>query len=257
MIILFLSILLFLLIYFLISISTSYSRCFPGSSKTDFKKAIGSLYGSNLISISSNSINLLLSSKEKEEEERKRNPISSIATLYISNIHPNINDLVALKASLNEILLQTSIILHPKVGLTINREDKDSVESKSDLYIKKLRLKPLQSSNLIINGQTVGSEPSHDIYRKRDNRVGFIDVIWKNNQSKDNQEVHANNNMSSSSSCSSSNNSTNKKNNFDLKKSIEDLTIQILDRQILQGKRIKVSRPLKPKEVEEKENISD
>lgn len=186
---------------------------------------------SNLISLSPNSITLL---NENERKTQVINPYK--VTVYIGNIHPDLKDPSILKTFVNNILNQSFITSHPKHGLTIHRQNtSEPSQVNSYLEVEQVRLKPLEPTNVVIDGQTVGHQPHHDKYRPRDGRVGFLDIVLKNppviqtnNQNQDNK----------------SHNSDDKE-QFNFLKLIENLSIQLLNRQIFQGKKIKVSQQIK------------
>lgn len=203
-------------------------RYFPGVSKSDFKKAIGSLYQDGRISVSDKQI----SNSPKSES------IDSTVgvTVYISNIHPDTKSTRELHKMISEVFAATPLILSPKFSLKVVPEKKSpptipppttEIEDSSDftfLQLKKIRLKPQAKGKLTINGQSVGTDPSHDRYQQRNGRIGFVDVAW-NHQLLDQSLLQ-------------------EEQKRELKKQIEMIVIQLLHKKLFHGKKIKASKEI-------------
>jgi hypothetical protein len=204
-----------------------------GVSKSDFKKAIGSLYQEDLIEMTSTQIKLASSlsdpNVESNEELSQVLPPRVCATLYVSNIHPQTKNIQDLKTFVSDIFAKTPLILSKSSSLMVKNEQKktsspplsvkEEVSAVTYLHLRKIRLKP-QRKQILVNGQTVGHDSASDRYQQLDGRVGFIDVAWEQNP------PHPTINDSQT---------------LKLKKEVEQLCIQILNRQTFHGKRIKVA----------------
>jgi hypothetical protein len=136
---------------------------------------------------------------------------------------------------ISEIFAVTPLILSPKFSLKVTDVKKSSstipataqFENPSDfsyLQLRKIRLKPQLKGKLVINGQSVGTDSTHDRYQQRDGRIGFVDVVW-NHQLLEQQSLQ-------------------EEQIRELKKQIEMIAIQLLHKKVFRGKKIKASKEI-------------
>ena len=196
-------------------------------SKSDFKKAIGSLYQDGLISVSAKQIS------NSPESDSINSTVG--VTVYISNIHPDTKSTQELHKMFSDTFAATPLILSPNFSLKVVPEKKSpptippttEIEDSSDftfLQLKKIRLKPQPKGKLTINGQSVGTDPSHDRYKQRNGRIGFVDVAW-NHQLLDQSSLQ-------------------EEQKLELKKQMEMIVIQLLHKKLFRGKKIKASKEI-------------
>jgi hypothetical protein len=214
-------------------------RYLAGVSKSDFKKAIGSLSQEDLIEMAQTQIklarlpNLTNATANTNDESSQISPPLVCTTLYVSNIHPEAKNIQDLKTFVSNLFARTPLTLSKSSSLKLEIETKKAASGSvalsaqeqekkaslvSYLHLRKIRLKP-QRKQTLIDGQTVGDDPASDRYQKQDSRVGFIDVTWEQSLTDQIDPSQA----------------------LKLKQQVEQLCIQILNRQTFHGKRIKVA----------------